>query len=389
MATIQCGTGVGRTYQDDPDNTSLLSAKGTIGGVDLHWTYPGINPQSVAYVTIYRSTSWTEGTGREIARMAGTYFYDRTENYETTYYYWIRITSVNGTENDLIGPVSAKAVDPAEVNLKNLTEKIGETQLAQSIKSKIDEIDINKSLVNKELLRQAQIDDELGATINSVQAHSNESRAMLDEEVLVRSNAIDSVAKSLNTLAAEVGDNKAAIQQESTARVNEYEAFTSEVTTWQTSFEARMASVQQIVETGVDDNGENVMWSLRASATDDNGNVLVGGIGLGIEGGTVNVGFQADRFWVAEPGMDFSQDLVPFVIENGKTIIKKAVIPDASIGTVKIENGFLDNLTANHGTFRGNIHVSSGDSGERLEITNDRISVYDENGILRARMGRL
>ncbi len=91
------------------------------------------------------------------------------------------------------------------------------------------------------------------------------------------------------------------------------------------------------------------------------------------------------------------------VITSGT--ISTARIGDASIGFAKIANdiqssdyaagsaGWRINKTGqmemNNATFRGTIDVKSSSSGERLEITNNVIKVYDSSGILRVKIGNL
>lgn len=134
------------------------------------------------------------------------------------------------------------------------------------------------------------------------------------------------------------------------------------------------------------------------------------------------------------------EDAVPFVVGtdddgNEAVFLETAYIESASIKAAKIERGILDNLTAvhgklstaliniaeiwdldignriqsenyapgkrgfritkegnaelNEGLFRGDLEVRSADSGGRLEISNERIEVYDDSGQLRARIGKL
>lgn len=97
----------------------------------------------------------------------------------------------------------------------------------------------------------------------------------------------------------------------------------------------------------------------------------------------------------------------PFIFDVVKdtAILNSAIIGDATIGFAKIQNDIQSddyvagsagwkidksgNYDLNTGTMRGTLNVKSSSSGERMEITNDRISVYDSSNKLRVRIGRI
>ena len=80
-------------------------------------------------------------------------------------------------------------------------------------------------------------------------------------------------------------------------------------------------------------------------------NQLTGGVGLLNDGSSVKFYVAANRFAIIPPGVSDTDDgLLPFIVDNGVVYINIAAIADASIGTAKIINGFLDQLTATHGT---------------------------------------
>lgn len=108
-------------------------------------------------------------------------------------------------------------------------------------------------------------------------------------------------------------------------------------------------------------------WTVKVATTVD-GQTVVGGIGLAANGpdsdapGTIDFGVLADRFWVAAPGVDYSEadQLIPFVIQNGKVWINEAGIREATIKTLQVENAFLDNMTAAKGSLgEANINIAN------------------------------
>ena len=104
-----CGIDNSIQFGSDPSNSPSISAVAVYGGIRVSWQYPAINPQSVAYVTLHRGTSTSNGA--EYITTQGNTFTDQISQAQagTRYYYWIQITSVNGTVFPLVGPASAVA----------------------------------------------------------------------------------------------------------------------------------------------------------------------------------------------------------------------------------------------------------------------------------------
>jgi len=164
-----------------------------------------------------------------------------------------------------------------------------------------------------------------------------------------------------------------------------------------------------------------------------NQNGYISGFGAYNDGTTADFAVVADRFWIARPNS--SQKRMPFIVEDGVVYMDTAMIRDASIqegklGPITIGKIFdnagrpittvagllradaidVDSLRIGFGqvtgdlssTARGNngrpawrldrdgeFELNSTGAGGRMEQRGDRISVYDENGRLRVRIGRL
>ncbi len=100
-----------------------------------------------------------------------------------------------------------------------------------------------------------------------------------------------------------------------------------------------------------------------------------------------------------------SPTIINGVLIPAGTYIKQAWIADATITNAKISGAIQSNsYTAgvsgwridkdgqaelNTATFRGTINVKSASSGQRLEITNSYIKVFDSSGTLRVQIGDL
>lgn len=84
----------------------------------------------------------------------------------------------------------------------------------------------------------------------------------------------------------------------------------------------------------------------------------------------------------------------PFVIDGGVTYISAASIKNGSIDSAKFGDLQSNNYKANSTGWKlgknGTLEMNGQTSGKgRLSITNNRIDVYDEKGVLRVRLGLL
>lgn len=304
-----CGTGSGNFPQPgDPDlNGSIVTAAPAFGGIDVSWTYPGLNPQAVAYTILYRSTNEDPATAVQHRIVQGDYFYDRTTTQTLlTYYYWIRLVSVNGTQGELLGPASAQARPTIEQTIEMLTGQIDSGVLAQDLKDDLSGIVDNRQLIDQETLNRAQYDDALAAAVDELTAFTESTDALIREEMLARAEADSAQVTQINSLAVETEDNFAAVQTE------------------------MGAFIEQV-------NGDlETIGAKFTVVADVNG--LIGGFGLYNDGSTVEAGFDVDRFWI---GRTNENKRKPFIIENGETFINEAVINKLTFNKLRTADGSL------------------------------------------------
>lgn len=368
MSDWVCGTGGwSGPKPGDPDNNIILTATPAFGGIDVEWTYPGINPEAVAHTKLYRSTSANPDTRVLHKIVSGNFFYDKTTTATLiTYYYWIEIVSVHGTVGELIGPASASARPTIEQMIELLTGQIDAGVLAQSLKTEIGKIQLNTLGITQEMIERAKNDDALGVAFNEVSAHSDETRALLQEEVLARTSANEAFVASVNTLYAELGQSIAAVQTQQQALATAQSSLASNITTVQSELEKDLASVQVGLQTNITKVGNKVteIGALYTAKVDVNG--LIGGFGVYNDGRTVEAGFDVDRFWIGRTRnkrkpfiiegnqvyldeaainkLSFNKlrdESGSFVVQNGKVKAKYITIGDASIGTAKIEDAAI------------------------------------------------
>lgn len=165
------------------------------------------------------------------------------------------------------------------------------------------------------------------------------------------------------------------------------------------------------------DNTEFKGWQLRVT-----NNGYVSGIALGNNGTESVFTVIADRFSIISSATAGSSTKVyPFVVQNGTTYIQNAMIQNAAIGTAQIKDAAINNAKIANAsidaakiidgqitnakignTIQSNNYVPNstgwqinkdgtfyinGNSGGRMVINNNRIEVYDNNNVLRVRMG--
>ena len=109
---------------------------------------------------------------------------------------------------------------------------------------------------------------------------------------------------------------------------------------------ATAADVDAAGEWHVDDTVKITIDPSRLRVATDRQSLL-GGVGMVEQNGKIGLVITPDRLFVISG--DGSNQVVPFLAERGGVFMNTAVIREASIGALKAEQGFLNNLTAVHG----------------------------------------
>jgi hypothetical protein len=168
---------------------------------------------------------------------------------------------------------------------------------------------------------------------------------------------------------------------------------------------------ETIIEQKEQINGLSASFTVKVDA-----NGRVAGYGLASEpnesgSNTSSFVINADRFAIFHPG---AKEQLAFGVEAGKTVMDGAYIKSASIKSASIESlaankivaDNLSAISANMGTIttgrlqsvdnrvaidmtQGTFSVRSGTAGARMEMNDNVIKVYDENGVLRVKLGNL
>lgn len=397
----QCGTGLaGQNVPKpgDPDNNVSLSANSVYGGINVSWSYPSVNPQAVAHTILYRGVNNDPTKKVELVRVGSSIYFDALDpTTDTTYYYWIRFLTVNGTLMDPIGPVSAIAKPRGVQTLESLTGLIDSGVLAQELKTSIAGITLQGQQLLQEIQDRISSNTELSGLIAAVQSGQQDAMTYVQQEITQRTTADSAIVQMVNTMAAAVAqntaaiftesqtradkdsamatqittlfsqssDNASAIQHESTTRANADSALATSVSTLTTrvgnaestlrdeqtarsTADSALASRMTTAESSLFGNVASGQVALQTQINTTNGKVtsigalytakvqvngLIGGFGVYNNGQTVEAGFDVDRFWVGRTSPD---KVKPFIIDNGIVYIDKARIRTADIDTLKI-----------------------------------------------------
>lgn len=192
------------------------------------------------------------------------------------------------------------------------------------------------------------------------------------------------------------GRNRADIISVRQTVANNDSAYAQKFEQIQAQSDQNTASVQQVSSAYSDLSGKlSAQWGVKVQI-DSNGNKYVAGMQLGVEGngGTTQsfALFSADNFGIYNTTNGTYQ--LAFTAVNGQVFIRDAFINYASITLAKVGSWYSANYVAGQtGTIMrsdGSFELNGSESGQgRMVQSNNQISVYDGNGVLRVRMGKL
>lgn len=361
----------------DPNlNSITLTATPGFGGVNVNWSYPTLNAHAVSFTRVYRSTTSNYGSSIEIAKAAGSRYFDPVELTDTsTYYYWIRLVSVNGTEGELIGPALCTMESSIGKIIDNLSQEINEGLLAQALRAKIDRIQLlGEGITNLSKATEADI-LAMSKVVETLQDSVDNANAMITTERLTRISTIDALARELTTLEASFNNSKAILQQEIGVLTSDTESLARAVTVAQVTADQGLAAFREEqlarvtadnnlvssiassisqVESELSGNLAQAKTNLETNISTVNGKVtaigarytaqvsvngLIGGFGIYNNGTSIEAGFDVDKFWIGNS----SSKRKPFIVKNGTVYINDAVIETAKIHNFTTEVGTIAN----------------------------------------------
>jgi hypothetical protein len=211
---------------------------------------------------------------------------------------------------------------------------------------------VSAAVVSEQNAR-ASADAALSSSINALTSTVNSNHATLDAAVSTEQNARASadaaLSSSINALTATVNNNNASlsavIASEQTTRASADNAIASSVNSLASTVDGHTAAIQTNASAIAAANGTySAQWSTKTTVAD-----LTGGFGIYNDGSNVRFTVAANRFAIVDPSGNGAQK-VPFVVDNGKTVISDAFIRNAYIEQLaagQITAAKINSLTLN------------------------------------------
>ena len=214
---------------------------------------------------------------------------------------------------------------------------------------------------------------------NLLSVQYGDNKASIDRVDNVMADASKAVAESLRTLDSSTGGNTANVTDLSKTLADFTQVSATQINSLKVTVNGQSAAIIQNSQVSADiNNNLNAMYSIKV-AVDSNGNQYAAGMGIGVQntpsGMQTQVIFLADRFAVmTQAGGAVT---LPFVIQNGQTIIRDTVIGDGTIGNAKI-GSYIQSSTWD-GTGNVGWHINKSGYATFNNVT-VRGSIYATNG---------
>lgn len=208
--------------------------------------------------------------------------------------------------------------------------------------------------------QSARIEGDLAQSkrTDQVSAQLNDSNALFQQQINANASAISSTIKVTETLQTKVGENSASIQNVSESVDGIY--------------------AQQFTKFDVNGHvsGHGSMNDGTTSTFIFNYDAIQFGTPVGVDG--------------VEPKPLMTLQNTPVTLPNGTVIPRGLYVDNGSFGYINANRIWAENLsviTANLGTFTS-LADQSKPNGARTVISGEKIEVYDENNVMRVRIGR-
>ncbi|MFY4328048.1 phage tail protein [Enterobacter hormaechei] len=213
----------------------------------------------------------------------------------------------------------------------------------------------------------------------TLSAQYGDSKASIDRIDNVMASDREATARSLLSLQTDVNGNKAAINSLNQTFSNYQQATATQINGITATINGHTSAITTNAQAIANVNGDlKAMYSIKVGLS-SNGQYYAAGMGIGVEntpsGMQSQVIFLADRFAVThQAGATVT---LPFVIQNGQTIIRDTVIGDGTIGNAKI-GSYIQSSTWD-GTGNVGWHINKSGYATFNNVT-VRGSIYATNG---------
>ncbi|MEG6428463.1 phage tail protein [Enterobacter hormaechei] len=290
---------------------------------------------------------------------------------------------------------NAQDIGKVQTNVTNLSSKVGDVssslnELEQTVATadtalgqRIDSINVSTDGmaggVKNSAIAIIQGNLAQVAARKTLSASVAGNSAQLDriDEVIV--NEKEATARSLLSLQTDVNGNKASINSLNQTFSDYQQAMATQVNSITATINGHTSAITTNAQAIANVNGDlKAMYSIKVGLS-SNGQYYAAGMGIGVEntpsGMQSQVIFLADRFAVThQAGATVT---LPFVIQNGQTIIRDTVIGDGTIGNAKI-GSYIQSSTWD-GTGNVGWHINKSGYATFNNVT-VRGSIYATNG---------
>lgn len=411
-----------------PTVSTLTATTDQIFAVNIAWSFPA-NAGDTAYTEVYYGHTSSFASAVQLGRYSyptnHTSLLGLASGYDL--YFWARLVDTTGN----VGPwypsssgagVHGASSSDATAILTYLTGKITQTQLGQDVLTPIQAIPglqtattTNAAAITTETNSRVAADGALSSRMDTISAQvvippeagsttdyagSTTVYAGVWSEQSARAEADLALAQKVDTVTAQISSASstlfAAVQTETTARVTADAATASQITTVQAQVNSNTAAVQTNAASYADINGRvAASYQIKTQIT-SNGRTYIAGVGVGVDNtsGTVEsqVLVSASRFAVIDPNGTAVNS--PFVIQSGQTYISQAFIGTGWITNAMIAQTIQSTAVGANGQplwviDKANGLTLNGPNGGSgyLNLNSSTLTVYDNNGTLRVRLG--
>ncbi|QNB10830.1 host specificity protein J [Paraburkholderia tropica] len=409
-----------------PPAVTFLRTTSQIFGIGLDWGFPDGAGDTE------RTEIWYSKTAdRDDAQKFSDFAYPQaTTIYQglaagQSFFFWARLIDRSGN----IGPwypdgagVNGQSSSDATPLLAYLTGEITKTQLGEDVLDPINAIpglqqDVQETAAAITDEQQARVDGDaaLSSRLDQVSAQvvippmagsekdyagSTTVYAGVWSEQSARAEADLALAQNNETTTAQISSTKAtmlaAVQTETQARVDAVSALTTQVTTVQAQADDNTAAVQTVAQSYANLNGQlSASYTIKTQIT-SNGRTYIAGIGIGIDNNNGVVESQvlvaAQRFAILDnTGSTVSS---PFIVQGGQVFLAQAFIGTGWIQNAMIGDVIQSTAVGANGQPRwkldknGTLTLNGANGGSGyMTLTDSTLLVYDNNNVLRVRLG--
>ncbi|HAX3631168.1 TPA: DUF1983 domain-containing protein, partial [Escherichia coli] len=338
------------------------------------------------------------------------------------YYFYIRSVNTVG-KSAFVEAVGRASNDPAgylnffrgAINKTHLGREINERIDASARRTEVEQLEnaINREMtqlenaINREMTQlekdvRQRAERDIAEVTKKITASENSITELVAKKSGEQSLAIAKVDRKVDSVSSEIRQTVSRSTEENSRQIAQIRQYVDDKGSQITqSTDKKLgswnASIEQIQKVQEDTRRNlNSMWAVKLQQTRD-GRLYIAGIGAGIEntsdGIQSQILMQADRIAMINPE---NGNTTPLFVAQGDQLfmndvfMKKLTVDFARVtGDIRSDN-FHSGSPGWRLSRNGSLEINSGRPGAgRLFFNGERIDVYDDNNVLRVRLGRL